>query len=128
MHSAVKKADTVVPRASLPQLLEGVKNICQQYDLWAVCYGHAGDGNLHINILKGDTSAAHWEQYAPQSIQEIFVLTKALKGTISGEHGVGWIQRPYVSIAFSEVEIQLMQAIKKTFDPHLILNPKKVIY
>jgi len=126
-HSAVKKADTVVPRAALAELLAGVKIISKKYGTWSVCYGHAGDGNLHINLLKGDLPDDKWENEVPQAIHKIFELVVRLKGTISGEHGVGWIQRQYMSIAFSEAELALMRAIKKTFDPKLILNPQKIV-
>lgn len=125
-YSAVKKADTVVPRASLPQLLEGIHQIGREYGIRAVNYGHAGDGNLHVTLLKEQLTEQIWEQKMPLAMQAIFELVISLKGTISGEHGIGWIQKKYLPLAFSSVELQLMKAIKKTFDPSLILNPKKI--
>ena len=126
LYSAVKKADTVVPRAALPPLLEGIHKICNQHGINSVNYGHAGDGNLHVTLLKEQLSDAHWNQEMPPAMRKIFELVKSLKGTISGEHGIGWIQKSYLDIVFSDAEMQLMRAIKKAFDPNYILNPKKI--
>lgn len=126
-HTSVyKEEDTVVPRAHLPQLLKGVKAIGDKYGFKSVCYGHAGDGNLHINIIKGDLSDEVWENELPKGIREIFELTVSLGGTISGEHGIGYVQRPYMDIAMGQVQLDLMRGIKKVFDPKGILNPGKI--
>lgn len=126
-HSVYKEEDTVVPRFALPQLLKGIKNIGQSYGFRSICYGHAGDGNLHVNILKDDLTDEQWNKMLPQAIKEIFELTVSLKGTLSGEHGIGYVQRPYMSIAFSEMELNWMRKIKELFDPHGIMNPGKVL-
>ncbi len=127
VNSIYKEEDTVVPRAQLPQLLKGVKEIGAKYGFQSVCYGHAGDGNLHVNIIKGQLDEHTWAQVLPTGIREIFTLVKALGGTLSGEHGIGWVQRPYMDIMFSETSFALMRGIKKTFDPNHILNPKKIL-
>lgn len=124
--SAVKKADTVVPRAALPQLLEGIHRIGQKHGIHALNYGHAGDGNLHVTLLKENLPEAHWNQEMPLAMQAIFELVAKLKGTISGEHGIGWIQKEYLKLVFSPIEIQLMRAIKNSFDSKNILNPNKI--
>lgn len=124
--SVYKEEDTVVPRYELPKLLEGVKKIGSQYGFKSVCYGHAGDGNLHINIIKGNLTDKQWKEDLPKGIREIFELTVRLGGTISGEHGIGYVQKDYMDIAFSEVELNLMKSIKKVFDPNNILNPNKI--
>ncbi len=124
--SIYKEEDTVVPRAHLPKLLAGVKEIGARYGFESVCYGHAGDGNLHVNILRGGLSEEAWNQTVTQGIREIFELVKQLGGTLSGEHGIGYVQRPYMDIMFSEVELDLMRGIKKVFDPKGILNPGKI--
>ena len=124
--SAYREEDTVVPRARLPLLVKGVKEICSRYGLTSVCYGHAGDGNVHVNLLKGTLPAAAWNAVIEPAIQEIFRLTVSLGGTISGEHGIGYTQRSYLPIALSEAEIGLMKGIKGVFDPAGILNPGKV--
>lgn len=125
-NSVYKEEDTVVPRFELPNLLKGVKEIGEQYGFKSVCYGHAGDGNLHINIIKGGMSDEHWKNELPKGIREIFQLTVNLGGTISGEHGIGFVQKSYMDIPFSEVEINLMKQIKLVFDPKGILNPGKI--
>jgi len=121
-----KEEDTVVPRYMLPQLLKGVKEISLRYNIRAICYGHAGDGNLHINILRDSLSEGAWRNEIPKAIREIFELSVSLGGTITGEHGVGYSQREFLNIALSSEEIQLQKRIKKLFDPNNILNPGKI--
>ena len=125
-NSIYKEEDTVVPRAELPKLLKGVKKIGEKYGFQSVCYGHAGDGNLHVNIIKGDMSDEKWKNELYKGIREIFTLTKNLGGTISGEHGIGLVQKPYIDIVFSKKEIEIQKEIKKIFDPNNILNPGKI--
>lgn len=125
-HSIYKEEDTVVPRFKLPQLLKKVKEIGANYGFQSVCYGHAGDGNLHINILKGDLSDDQWENELPVAIRELFEYTVQLGGTISGEHGIGYVQKSYMDIPFSQTSLQLMRSIKQVFDPKNILNPGKI--
>jgi len=125
-HSVYKEEDTVVPRFQLPELLSGVKEIGARYGFKSVCYGHAGDGNLHVNIIKGDLTDEQWDVELPKAIAEIFELTVGLGGTLSGEHGIGLVQREYMPIAFPEVQLEIMRAIKRVFDPNGILNPGKV--
>ena len=125
-NSIYKEEDTVVPRAELAKLLTGVKKIGEEYGFKSVCYGHAGDGNLHINIIKGDMSDQKWDLELKDAIREIFTLTKDLGGTISGEHGIGFVQKDYIDIVFSKKEIELQKGIKNLFDPKNILNPGKI--
>ena len=125
-NSIYKEEDTVVPRFELPKLLKGIKEIGNKYGFKSVCYGHAGDGNLHVNIIKGEMSDDNWNTEVTKGIREIFELTVALKGTLSGEHGIGFVQKNYMDIAFSEVQIGLMKGIKSIFDPNNILNPGKI--
>lgn len=125
-HSIYKEEDTVVPRAELPILLKGVKAIGEKYGFRSVCYGHAGDGNLHVNIIKENISDEDWNTKVPLGIREIFTLCVELGGTISGEHGIGLVQKNYIDIAFNQTQIDLMKGIKKLFDPNGILNPGKI--
>lgn len=125
-HSVYKEEDTVVPRYRLPDLLRGVKEIGARYGFHSVCYGHAGDGNLHVNILRGDLDPKVWEESLPVAIREIFELTVKLGGTLSGEHGIGLVQKQYMDIPFSEYQLALMKQIKHVFDPKGILNPGKI--
>jgi len=125
-NSIYKEEDTVVPRYELPILLEGIKRIGNTYGFKSVCYGHAGDGNLHVNIIKGEMSDENWNTEVTKGIREIFELTVSLKGTLSGEHGIGYVQKNYMDIAFPAVQLELMRNIKKVFDPNGILNPGKI--
>tara|TARA_B100002052_G_scaffold131625_1_gene120883 strand:+ start:102174 stop:103574 length:1401 start_codon:yes stop_codon:yes gene_type:complete len=125
-NSVYKEEDTVVPRAELPLLLKGVKQIGKKYGFKSVCYGHAGDGNLHVNIIKGDMNEVDWKKNLKKGIREIFELTKQLGGTISGEHGIGLVQKDFLDIVFSQKNIEIQKEIKNLFDPRNILNPGKI--
>ena len=126
-NSIYKEEDTVVPRYELPKLLEGIKSIGKKYGFKSVCYGHAGDGNLHVNIIKGTLSDLEWNTEITKGIREIFELTVSLNGTLSGEHGIGYVQKEYMDIAFSKTHLELMERIKFVFDPNGILNPGKIL-
>ncbi len=125
-NSVYKEEDTVVPRAELPKLIAGIKEIGENYGFDSVCYGHAGDGNLHVNIIKGKMSDDDWNNKLKFGIKEIFELTVSLGGTISGEHGIGLVQKEYMSIKYSEINLNLMRGIKKVFDENGIMNPGKI--
>lgn len=125
-NSVYKEEDTVVPRYEMPKLLKGVKEIGNKYGFKSVCYGHVGDGNLHVNIIKADLDDKTWNEVLPFGIREIFTLCKSLGGTISGEHGIGLVQKDYLDIVFSPTEIALQKQIKNVFDPNEIMNPGKI--
>lgn len=118
--------DTVVPRAELPALIKGVKELGRQYGFHAVCVGHAGDGNLHIRIKKEGTADSYGNTEMTESLRAVFKLVKSLGGTISGEHGIGLVQKGYMDIVFNKTQLQLMKGIKKVFDPNNILNAGKI--
>ena len=118
--------DTVVPRAELPKLVRAVKALGKKYDFHAVCYGHAGDGNLHIRIKKEGIPDSYENEEMTKILRALFEIVKGLGGTISGEHGVGLIQKNYVDIVFADANLQLMRGIKKLFDPNNILNAGKI--
>lgn len=118
--------DTVVPRAQLPALIRGVKILGVEKKFHAVCYGHAGDGNLHIRIKKEGIINSYQNAEMQEILIELFKLVKSLDGTISGEHGIGLIQKPFMNLVFNEAAIHLMRGIKKCFDPNNILNPGKI--
>ncbi len=125
-NSIYKEEDTVVPRAELPQLIKGIKDIGAKFGFESVCYGHAGDGNLHVNIIKGNMSDDDWANKLKDGIKEIFKLTVSLGGTISGEHGIGLVQKEFMHLKYSEIHLNLMKGIKQAFDPKGILNPGKI--
>ncbi len=124
--SVYKEEDTVVPRANLVKLLEGVKLIGATYNFKSICYGHAGDGNLHVNILKDGLTHYQWDVVLNKAIREIFELCVKLGGTISGEHGIGFIQKKFIDIPFCDSNLELQKKIKQIFDPNNILNPGKI--
>ena len=125
-QSIYKEEDTVVPRFRLPELLQVVKSLGQEYGFHSVCYGHAGDGNLHINILKEEMDDDKWKNDIPKAITKLFTKVVELGGTISGEHGIGLVQKPYISIAIQKESLFIMRGIKNVFDPKNILNPGKI--
>ena len=118
--------DTVVPRAELPTLIKSVKQLGEQHGCKVVCYGHAGDGNLHIRINHPTIKNSHGNAEMTAILQSLFAIVKKLGGTISAEHGIGLIQKPYMETVFSQSAIQLMRDIKKAFDPNNILNAGKI--
>lgn len=118
--------DTVVPRAELPALIRGVKELGKKHGFEVVCYGHAGDGNLHIRINHPTIKNSYGNKEMTDALTELFILVKKLGGTISGEHGIGLIQKPYLDTVFTEANLRLMRGIKKTFDPNNILNAGKI--
>ena len=118
--------DTVVPRAELPTLIKSVKELGAKHGCKVVCYGHAGDGNLHIRINHPSIKNSHGNPEMTAILKSLFAIVKELGGTISAEHGIGLIQKPYMETVFSQSAIQLMRDIKKAFDPNNILNAGKI--
>jgi len=125
-NSIYKEEDTVVPRAELPVLIRAIKEIGERYGFQSVCYGHAGDGNVHVNIIRGELDDQAWSHTVKKGIRELFEVVKSLGGTLSGEHGIGLVQKEYMNVLFEPIHFQLMQGIKATFDPKGILNPGKI--
>lgn len=124
--STYKEEDTVVTRGNLPQLYDYISYLSKTYGFDCICYGHAGDGNLHVNILKLNTTEEQWDIELPKAIRLLFEKCKELGGTISGEHGIGMVQKPFLDVVFQPIQFDLMRGIKRTFDPHYILNPDKI--
>ena len=117
--------DITVPRSKLPALLEEVDKISKKYNVKIPCFGHTGDGNVHTNVMvdgavEAELKAGH------EAIVEVFKATVKLGGTLSGEHGIGLSKAPFMSLAFSDAEMELFRSIKKAFDPNNILNPGKM--
>jgi glycolate oxidase len=117
--------DISVPRSQIPEAVRRIKEIGRKYDLPIVVFGHAGDGNLHPNILFDKRDEDQWER-VEQAVGEIFAAAVALGGTLSGEHGVGVLKRPYLEHALGPVSIEMQQRIKQAWDPKNILNPGKI--
>jgi len=114
--------DISVPRSLLPQALTEIYKLGEKYGFKVPCFGHAGDGNIHVNVM---IDIAQLDE-GHKCIEEIFQLVVEMGGTLSGEHGIGTSKAPFMNIAFNEQEIQLFKDIKKAFDPNGILNPGKM--
>jgi glycolate oxidase len=118
--------DITVPRSAIPQAVTGLKAISAKYGLPIVIFGHAGDGNLHPNILFDKRDPEQWQK-VEKMVGEEFDLALALGGTLSGEHGIGTLKRPYLQKALGEVSVEMQKRIKRAFDPLNILNPGKIL-
>ncbi len=118
--------DTVVPRAALPELINGVKAMANKNGFKVVIVGHAGDGNLHIRINHPLYKTSYENTEIQTILIEIFELVKKLGGTISGEHGIGLIQKSFMPVMFDPITMEIMKGIKKLFDPNNILNSGKI--
>jgi glycolate oxidase len=117
--------DVVVPRGRVPDLFTVVGDLKREHHLRIACFGHAGDGNIHVNIMVRREDAGELER-ARRAERQLFERVVALEGSISGEHGIGFAKAKYLGIELSEVEIALMKRIKRAFDPNGILNPGKI--
>jgi glycolate oxidase len=116
--------DISVPRSAIPEAIRRIKAISEKYNLPIVVFGHAGDGNLHPNILFDKRDPDEWHR-VEQVSGEIFGMAVELGGTLTGEHGVGVLKQPYLDMALGKTVIELQRSIKKVFDPKGLLNPGK---
>jgi glycolate oxidase len=117
--------DITVPRSAIPEVVQRLRQISAKYGLPVVIFGHAGDGNLHPNILFDKREADQWAR-VEQMVAEIFATSLELGGTLSGEHGVGLLKRPYLERALGTTSIEVQRSIKQVLDPLNILNPGKI--
>jgi glycolate oxidase len=117
--------DISVPRSKLPEALERIYSTGEKYGLKVPCFGHAGDGNIHVNVMVDGSDDEELER-GHRAIREIFQLVVDMGGTLSGEHGIGLSKAEFMDIAFTPAELQLFRDIKKAFDPNGILNPGKM--
>jgi len=117
--------DISVPRSMLPEALKRIYEIGDKYGFKVPCFGHAGDGNIHVNVMVDGSNEKELAK-GHEAIEEIFELVVAMGGTLSGEHGIGTSKAPFMSIAFNEEELALFRDIKQAFDPNNILNPGKM--
>jgi len=119
--------DIVIPFAQIPEILPRLKDLSQRYPVVIPCYGHAGDGNLHVTLVKKpELPIEQWSEVEHTVLVELYRITKELGGTISGEHGIGSKRREFMPIVMSPELIQLQKQIKSVFDPNQILNPEKI--
>lgn len=118
--------DISVPRSKLPEALAGIYKIGEKYGFNVPCFGHSGDGNIHVNVMVKDKNNPKEMEDGHKAIEEIFQFVVDIEGTLSGEHGIGLSKAPFMNIAFNQAEIELFKSIKKAFDPNNILNPFKM--
>lgn len=118
--------DISVPRSKLPEALDAIYAIGDKYGFNVPCFGHAGDGNIHVNVMVKDKTNEKEMHDGHKAIEEIFQMVCDMGGTLSGEHGIGLSKAPFMNIAFNDAEIELFRSIKKAFDPNNILNPFKM--
>jgi glycolate oxidase len=120
--------DIVVPTAQIPDLMPEIARISQKYDVQIPCYGHAGDGNLHATLIKNPAhTMEQWYAIIPPALEELYIATKKLGGTISGEHGIGHKRKKYMHIVNTDAELEYMRKIKRAVDPNNIMNPGKIL-
>jgi glycolate oxidase len=117
--------DVVVPRSRVPALVERIEEIGRRQSTFVVNFGHAGDGNIHVNFMcdRDDREAVG---RAREAVRETFAVAIELGGTISGEHGIGYVKAPYLDMAVTGATIETMRQIKHALDPNGILNPGKM--
>jgi glycolate oxidase len=117
--------DVAVPLGAIPALITELQNISGRRGLIIPSYGHAGDGNIHVNVLYDRQIPGEREAVNP-AVEDIFTIVRKLNGTLSGEHGIGLTKAPYLGMELSEAAMALQRRIKKAFDPHNIMNPGKI--
>lgn len=119
--------DVVVPRSEIPALLDGIREIAAEHGVRIWSFGHAGDGNVHVTILKDDLDEVTWRKVVPSAREAIYELTLSLGGQLTAEHGIGATRRDYLTMALGEAQVAMMRRIKRAFDPNNILNPAKIL-
>jgi glycolate oxidase len=120
--------DIVVPTAQIPDIMPEIARLSAKYDVQIPCYGHAGDGNLHATPIKNPNDTMdEWYRKLPLILEELYIATKNLGGTISGEHGIGHKRKKYMHLVATEAELEIMRKIKRALDPNNIMNPGKIV-
>lgn len=121
-----EREDVVVPKSKIPQLFRELDMLQKKYSTEIVSFGHIGDGNIHVNILKGGSADDEWRKLLPDLLKDMFSKVVELGGTISGEHGIGYVKKKFLPMAVDGPAISVMKVIKDSLDPGHILNPEKI--
>lgn len=122
------EVDVVVPRSRVNEFVEFIHELRNEMGIRIKSFGHAGDGNLHVYILRDELGEEEWETVLNKAMERMYVKANELAGQVSGEHGIGFAKKPYLKESLPKESILLMQGIKKVFDPNNILNPHKVCF
>ncbi len=122
----IDECDVVVPRVKVAEFVKFTHSLEEKYNVRIRSFGHAGDGNIHIYVLKDDLDDIKWKEKLEKVFKELYNKSKELRGQVSGEHGIGFAKRPYLIDSLDNRSVELMQKIKYAFDPKNILNPGKV--
>ena len=123
-YSAV---DTSVPRRALTELVHGAHEIASSLGMEVVCFGHAGDGNIHADFIRRDADDANWDENVATAVRRLLELTLSLGGSITAEHGVGLLRRDDMAMQYDDATLAAMRALKTAWDPKGLLNPDKVL-
>jgi len=118
--------DVVVPRSEIARFVRKVKEISKEYEVPTVVFGHAGDGNVHVQPIGGNMSREEWDRKIPRLMRDIYRAGVSFGGTISGEHGIGFEKKKYLPIQMDDSVLNVVRSIKMAFDPNNILNPGKI--
>ena len=122
-----KEQDISIPRANIPKAVNYINNWCQKYGYTAACYGHAGDGNIHANILRSGVSDDIWNNKLKLHLKELYdYICNSLNGSVTGEHGIGFVQKEYLPVMIDQTTLNIMKSIKNLLDPNNIINPGKI--
>ncbi len=124
--SLYKSLDVVVPRSLIPTLIRTIDEASEEHGIRAMSFGHAGDGNVHVLLFKGDLPDDEWERLIDRAQRDLYKATIDLGGKITAEHGIGLLRKPFLSMNLDPFQIELLKGLKKTFDPKNILNPGKI--
>lgn len=126
MGKMYKPFDVVVPRSLIPLLIKKIYEISEKHRIKAMCFGHAGDGNVHVLIFQGEIPNEEWEHIIGTVEKDLYKSTIELGGKITAEHGIGLLRKPFLSMNLDSYQIEILKGLKRVFDPKNILNPGKI--
>lgn len=121
-----KSLDLVVPRSLIPLLVKKIRGISERYRIKAMSFGHAGDGNVHVLLFKGDLADDEWEMLIDKAERDLYCETIGLGGKLTAEHGIGLLRKSFLPLNLDPCQIEILKRLKRTFDPKNILNPGKI--
>jgi glycolate oxidase len=121
-----KSLDVVVPRSLIPALVKKIQEVPERHRIKAMSFGHAGDGNVHVLLFKGELTDEEWTMSIDKAERELYRETVGLGGRITAEHGIGLLRKSFLPLNLDPYQIEILKKLKKAFDPKNILNPGKI--